>query len=145
MKRFLTILILSLFTAFSAFAQEDQEDNSPAANKLQERMNLYIQKRLGLSKNEAERFSPVFIRYIIELRRTTRENKADRLILQQKVVDLRIRFRTEFRQILDEQRANKVYDYQREFEVMLRKEIEDRNQQRRNVPRRTQVVVKMDK
>lgn len=100
-------------------------------------MALYIQKKLGLTKAEAQKFSPVFLRYIVELRKTHRENKADKPMLQLKVAEVRIRFRNEFRQIMDEQRANKIFDYQREFELKVLDEIKQRRLENRNGGRRT--------
>ena len=139
MKKYFLILFLSFTTGFAVLAQDDQSDD-PAATKLQERMALYIQKKLGLTKAEAQKFSPVFLRYIIELRKTHRENKADKLVLQQKVVQLRIQFRNEFRQIMDEQRADKIYDYQREFELKVLDEIKQRRLENRTGPRRMRAV-----
>jgi hypothetical protein len=134
MKRYLLILSLSFFTAFTGFAQVEEADE-PNATRLQEKMKLYIQKRLGLSKAEAQRFSPVFIRYIVELRRTHRENRQDKPMLQLKVAELRIRFRNEFRQIMDEQRANRVYEFQREFELKIVDEIKQRRLENQNRPK----------
>ena len=94
-------------------------------------MREYIQKKLNLSKNEAEKFSPVFLRYIVELRRTHRENINDKPILQLKVAELRLRYRNEFRQIIDEQRANKVFEYQREFEIKGQGELQNRRMENR--------------
>jgi hypothetical protein len=34
------------------------------------------------------------------------ENKGDKLILQQKIVDLRLRYRNQFRELLGERRGN---------------------------------------
>lgn len=135
-KKYLLILSLFLSTAMVAFAQDDPEDRG---GKLQERMKTYIQKRLSLTRNEADRFSPVFLRYLMELRRTHRENIADKPMLQLRVAELRIRFRDEFKQIMDEQRANKVFDIQREFE---RKAIEELNNRKiENRPRRFRSLV----
>src|SRR5882672_3140250 len=100
-----------------------EEDNANKANRLQERMQEYIQKRLNLSRSEAEKFSPVFLRYIVQLRRTSREFVGDPLVRQTKIAELRLQFRGEFRQVMDEQRANKVYEYQREFEDKVKTEI----------------------
>jgi hypothetical protein len=122
-------------------AQEDELPESEGANKLQERMAVYIQKRLGLTKAEAQKFSPIFLRYIVELRKTHRENKTDRPMLQLKVAELRIRFRNEFKQIMDEHRANKIYDYQREFELKVIDEIKQRRLENRTAPRRQRSVV----
>jgi len=124
MKRFFLILTLFFLTGFATLAQDG--DNDDRGNKLQEKMRDYIQKKLNLTKNEAERFSPVFLRYIVELRRTHNEYLGDKPMRQLKVAELRVRFRNEFKQIVDEQRANKVYDYQREFEIKIKEEIQNR-------------------
>ncbi len=114
MKKWFPILILFLSLGFAAIAQN--EEPVQQEGKIQERMREYIQNRLSLSKNEADRFTPVFIRYFREFAQTHREYKGgDILILKQKIIELRIRYRTEFRQILDEQKANKIYVYEDEF------------------------------
>jgi len=123
MKKYLLILSLLILTGITAFTQDDNDDRG---GKLQEKMREYIQKRLNLTKNEAERFSPVFLRYIMELRKTHRENIGDRPVLQLKIAELRVRYRNEFKQIIDEQRANKIYDYQREFEIKIQTELQNR-------------------
>ena len=111
MKKYFIILIL-IFIGFAGYAQDEGEDKGA---KIRDRMNEYIQDRLGLSKREAEKFSPVFLRYFQEFRQIRRENRTDNLVLKQKIIDLRIRYRNEFRQIMDEPRANKVFVYEDEF------------------------------
>ena len=140
MKKYFIIWCLCLFTGVAVFAQEE-EPADDKGGKLQQRMKEYVQKRLGLSKAESERFSPIFLRYIVELRRTHRENKADKPMLQLRVAELRIRFRNEFRQIMDEQRANKVYEYQREFENKIRQEIQERRQEKLPGNRRNKIMI----
>ena len=126
MKKFLFILSLVALTSLTGFAQEDSLDNGQQGGKLLERMQLYIQKKLLLTNAEAEKFRPIFFRYIAELRRTHRENMGDRPMLQLRVAELRVRFRNEFRQIVDEPRANKIFQHQKEFEDKIRQEILDR-------------------
>lgn len=132
MKKWTFILLTCLLSGLSSFAQNDDVNEG----KLQERMRLYVQNRLSLSKAEAERFTPVFIRYFREIAQTHRENKGDRLVFQQKVIELRLRYRSEFRQIMDEQRANKVYkyedDFRREVIQIIRENKADRIKSRRN-------------
>lgn len=111
MKHYFIILIL-FCTGLATYAQDEGEDKG---GKIRDRMSEYIQDRLGLSKREAEKFSPVFLRYFQEFRTIRRENRTDNLVLKQKIIDLRIRYRTEFRQIMDEPRANKVFVYEDEF------------------------------
>ena len=57
-------------------------------------MREFIQKRMDLTRNEAERFTPVFIRYFREWRTTLRDNgKGQKLICYKELVELRISYR----------------------------------------------------
>jgi len=112
MKKYLIILIL-FFTGVAAYAQDEGSDDK--AGKIRDRMSEYIRDRLSLSRNEAEKFTPVFLKYFQEFRQIHRENRTDVLVFKQKIIDLRIRYRNEFRQIMDEPRANKVFVYEDEF------------------------------
>lgn len=109
MKKILFILTLFLLTASVSMAQDDGDE------KIRDKMREYIQQRMGLNRNEAERFTPVFLRYFREWRSTLKDNRGDRLILQQKVVELRLRYRTEFKEIVGERRSNEVYEHQEKF------------------------------
>ena len=122
MKKFLLILSLLFVSVPPLFAQDDEEGNE----KIRDKMNEYIQRRLNLSDDEAKRFTPVFLRYFSEWRQTIRENKADKLVLQQKIVDLRLRYRTEFRELLGERRGNQVFNQQDDFIKKLREIRQDR-------------------
>ena len=117
MKRFLLILSLLFITSPALFAQDDDNDGN---EKIRDKMNEYIQKRLNLSDDEAKKFSPVFLRYFNEWRQTIKENRGDKLILQQKIVDLRLRYRTQFREIMGEKRGNQVFNQQDNFIRELR-------------------------
>jgi hypothetical protein len=130
MKKILLILTLGLFTGLVLQAQDDEQD------KIRDKMREFIQRRLNLTRNEAERFTPVFVRYFREWRHTLRENKNDILIRQQKIVDLRLRYRTEFRDIVGDQRSNDVYRQQdifvREVTKMREEQIKARRDDRPN-------------
>jgi hypothetical protein len=125
MKKFLLILTLGLLTAFAAKAQE-QDDN----DKIRDKMREFIQRRLNLSKNEAERFTPVFIRYFREWRQTLRENKEDILERQKRIVDLKIRYRNEFKEIVGEKRSNEVFKRQEEFVKIVTEQAKNRKPDR---------------
>src|SRR5215510_6206135 len=101
MKKILLILTLALLTGFASQAQEDNND------KIRDKMREFIQRRLNLSRSEAERFTPVFIRYFTEWRQNLRE--PDILLREQKVTEVKIRYRTEFREIVGEKRSNEVF------------------------------------
>ncbi len=140
MKKFLLILSLFLSTGLFSFAQED-EASDERMGKLQEKMQQYIQKRLNMTKAESEKFTPMFLRYISELRKTHREFKADRPMLQLKIAEVRVKFRDELRPVFGEQRANRIFIHQKEFEDKVRQEIIERRIQNRQGPRRTRIMV----
>src|ERR1044071_4073791 len=123
MKKYLIILGLVLISAIQTFAQNDNDDNGN--ERIRDKMREFIQKRLDLSKNEAERFTPVFLRYFKEWRTAIRENRGDRLMIQKRVAEVRLQYRPQFKEIIGEQRSNDVYIQQ---EVFI-KEV------RRNFPR----------
>src|SRR5690349_18590535 len=102
MKRILYILGLFLLLGTASFAQEEGGDK---AAKVRELMQVYLQNRLDLSKGEAEKFGPVFLSYFNDLRKTTQETKGDPLIRQQKVAELRLRYRDQFKNIMGEQKS----------------------------------------
>lgn len=129
MKKILFILTLVLFSGFVAKAQDD--------DKIRDKMREFIQRRLKLSNNEADRFTPVFIRYFRDWRQTVREHKDDILFRQQKIAELRIRYRDEFRDVVGEKRSTEVYKKQEEFIRILNDQMRNRRDDRinrKNIP-----------
>jgi len=112
MKRILIILSLFMLASAKLIAQDDDNGNE----RIRDKMSQYIQERLNLSKSEAEKFSPVFLRYFREWKMTLRESKGEPVLLrQQKIVDLRLRYRDQFKEIIGEKRSNEVFDHQQRF------------------------------
>jgi len=127
MKKIAYIMIFVFSLSSVSFAQDDDD----AGGKLRDKMIEYIQTRLGLSRAEAEKFQPVFLDYLKDMRSTKQQFKGDRLILQQKIIDLRIRYRDQFKPIIGEARSNKVFQHEREF---IDKAIQERNDRLQNQP-----------
>lgn len=125
MKKIFYILIFAFTISNVSFAQDDND----AGGKLRDRMIEYIQNKLGMSKAEAEKFQPVFLDYLKDLRTTKQQFKGDRLVLQQKIIDLRIRYRDQFKPIIGEKRSNEVFQHEREF---VEKAIQERNDRIQN-------------
>lgn len=125
MKKILFILSLCVFATTSILAQDEGDE------KIRDKMREYIQQRMHLNKDEAERFTPVFLRYFREWRTTLRENRnLPKLDLQQKVIDLRLRYRIEFKEIVGERRSNEVYEHQEKFIRILQDVQRERMQKR---------------
>lgn len=133
MKKYLLILFVTLSASFTGFAQDEVPEDK--GGKLLERMQLYIQKKLDMTKEEADKFGPIFLQYISELRRTHREFKADRPMLQLKIAEVRVRFRDQFKPIINEQRANRVFQHQHDFEEKIKQIIIEKQSERRSLRR----------
>jgi hypothetical protein len=138
MKKLLIILGLSFFTSIFCFAQDDESDNGNN-DKIREKMSEFIQRRMGLSKDEAEKFNPVFFRYFREWKMTIQANKNDRPLLQLRVAELRIRYRNEFKDIVGEKRCNQIYEHQEIFIKEIRKLRQE--QLERRPLRRTRLMI----
>jgi hypothetical protein len=133
MKKLLIILSLFMLASVKLFAQEDDNGNE----KIRDKMSQYIQERLNLSRTEAEKFSPVFLRYFKEWRTTLRSTKDEPVILrQQKIVDLRLRYRDQFKEIIGEKRSNEVFDHQQRFIQGIRQLRQERLQKNGEQPRK---------
>jgi hypothetical protein len=125
MKKILYLLSFFIVLSASALAQDDE------GGKIPDRMREYLQKRLNLSKSEADRFGPVFLNYYNDLKKTNQEFQGDRLMKQQKMVDLKLRYREQFKNIMGEKRSNDVFQYEHDF-VDEAKRLQLERQQNRN-------------
>ena len=127
MKKFLIILSLFLLSGIRLFAQEDDNDGN---EKIRDKMTEFIQKRMNLTKSESEKFAPVFLRYFREWRQTLRESKGlPGLDRQQKIIELRLRYRNDFKVIVGENRSNEIYRHQdifiRELQTLRKDRLEN--------------------
>lgn len=140
MKKIIYILFF-FFTFQAAFAQDEQ----PGGSKLREKMIEYIQTKLGLSRTEAEKFQPVFLDYLKERRRFIQESKGKpALEVQQKMVELKVRYRDQLKPIIGEKRSNEVFDKEIEFIKGVKQEyldrIEQKNERRANKGKNTELL-----
>ncbi|MEY4150307.1 MAG: hypothetical protein RL555_911 [Bacteroidota bacterium] len=103
----------------------------PLGERIPEKMNLFIQKRMRMSSGEREAFGPVFARYQKEWRETMRKNREDRLLARQQLIELQIKYRKEFSPIVGEKRVIQIYDLQEDFIKILRDVQEERVRDRR--------------
>jgi hypothetical protein len=131
MKKFLLILTLFFLTGSALHAQEEDNNN----DKIRDKMTEFIQRRLNLSRDEAEKFSPVFLRYFREWRTTLRDFRGGpKLDLQQKIIEIQLRYRNQFKDIIGEKRSNQVYEQQEVFIEGIRKMREGQLQRNQNRP-----------
>ena len=128
MKKILYIFTFLFTFSFASFAQEDHDD---AAGKMREKMIEYIQNKLSLTKTEAEKFQPIFLEYLKQTRSTREMYKDDKILLQQKIAELRVRTRDQLKPVLGEARSNEVFKHQNDFIEQAKMELKIRQDERR--------------
>ena len=114
MKYLITISLFYLGLSQIAFTQP------PLGERIPEKMNLFIQKRMRMTEKEREAFGPVFAKYQKDFQQTLRKNREDRLLSRQQIIELQIRYRKEFAPIVGEGRVIHIYDLQEDFIRTLR-------------------------
>ncbi|MBX3253104.1 MAG: hypothetical protein KF862_03095 [Chitinophagaceae bacterium] len=87
----------------------------------------YITKQLQLKPEEAEKFWPVFNKYRQELKVVAADNSIkEELDRQQRVLDIRKKYKKEFTTILTADRAQQVFESEERFRILVRKELQKR-------------------
>ena len=126
MKKFLFILILFQGSFFGLQAQNNQRPEKIEALKI-----AFITQQVGITSSEAQQFWPVYNQYQSEIRnvRTTNRN-GDALDSEQKLLDIRKKYKPSFEKILGGQKTNKLFNAERDFRNVLIKRLKSQRQQR---------------
>lgn len=110
------------------------EEGGPPGPKLPERMSLFIQTKLDMTPTEREKFDPLFKNYLRDFAKTHRENREDRLVMQQQIIELRIKYRKDFRQLFGEKKADRIFAEEDRFREEVIRMIRDRRRERGGAP-----------
>jgi hypothetical protein len=126
MKKYLLILIIILGSFSFVSAQNGQR-----AEKVQELKIAFITQKLQLTSAEAEKFWPVYNSYENEIKQLRATNKnGDVLDNEQKLLDIRKKYKPSFEKVLGAQRANDLYNVERDFRNVLIRRLKDQRQER---------------
>lgn len=136
--KILQLFLVLVSISYSAFSQVQRpanpEGRAAELKKIQAMEVAFITKELNLTPDEAQKFWPVFNQYRNELRSVAAENKQkDHLDRQQKMLDLRKKYREDFSKVMNQERANKVFGAEDEFKSLVRREFQKRQDERRSM------------
>lgn len=129
---------LYLILAFMgiAFFVKAQDDNG-GTKKQQDIEALkvaFISKELNLTPEEAQKFWPVYNQYTNELRTIVKDDQ-DIIDRDEKVLNLRKRYRDDFTKILGPHRMNQIFSAEGKFRQLLIRSIRNQKVQRNNANR----------
>ena len=133
MKRLLTILVLFLASVGLSVAQDDDAPGRNKGGKIEALKIAYLTNKLTLSPEEAQRFWPVYNKYMDEIRKTrldAREKKQSEIVTEEKILGIRKKYNTEFAKAISTEKVNTFFKAEKEFGNYLQKEIIERRQRR---------------
>jgi hypothetical protein len=114
MKKYLLIFLVFLGSFSFAAAQNGKSE------KIQALKVAFITQKLNLTSTEAEKFWPVYNQYESEIKtlRADRQN-SDVLDNEEKVLDIRKKYKPAFEKILGPSRLNDLFNAERDFRNVL--------------------------
>jgi hypothetical protein len=131
MKKYLLLVLIFAGTAFISYAQPAEQ-----LKKLEAIQIAFLTKELNLTTDEAQKFWPVYNNYRSELLKVVKDNRdADVLEKDELVLNIRKKYKPEFKKVLSsDDRVNKIFKVEVAFKQMLKKELQNRQQNRRFGP-----------
>jgi hypothetical protein len=135
-RRIIGCIVVLLITAAAAIAQPpDPEKREQMVESLR---IAYVTKQLELTPEEAQKFWPVYNNYSKDVKKVLEEGKVkkDQLVVEENMLNLRKRYRTEFLKAIPEEKFNRFLQADRNFKDMLRRELDRRQQEGNRMPQR---------
>lgn len=125
------LIILAIFGNFLFSNAQVQNENTQRSEKVQELKIAFITQKLELTSTEAEKFWPVYNQYDNEIKNLRNDNKnGDVLDNEQKLLDIRKKYKPSFERILGPQRSNNLYNAERDFRNVLIRRLKNQRQQK---------------
>ncbi|MBC7654511.1 MAG: hypothetical protein H7098_08575 [Oligoflexus sp.] len=136
---YILFIAIGIFFSFSTYAQ----GGNPKKSKQIEAIKIgYLTRRLDLSPEESERFWPVYNQYQQGLQDINRQKKAaraqngddanklvdDDFKYEDKILDLKKKYRYEFKKILSPEKVKSLYVAERDFREELIRQLKSRRE-----------------
>lgn len=129
MKKIFTLICLLAF--FQNNAQVLPERSAGERPNIQGLKIAFITKQLSLNSEEAQKFWPVYYDFSDKARRIRQEEKDDEIAFEEKMLTERKKFKAEMKKILvADDRVNKSLTLDRDFNNVIKKELEARRDMR---------------
>ncbi len=127
MKKYLFLLLISTATFSLSFAQNPGK----RSEKVQALKIAFITQKLQLTSSEAEKFWPVYNEYDNEIRDLrSNNNNHDVLENEEKLLNIRKKYKPSFEKILGQQKLNDLFNAERDFRNVLIKQLKNERQLR---------------
>ncbi|MFN3667078.1 MAG: hypothetical protein ACK4S0_13005 [Sediminibacterium sp.] len=126
--------IIALLVTSAVISQEPPRKMMGGRQNVEVLKVAYFTKHLALTTDEAEKFWPLYNSYTDEVRKARQDNKEDILAFEETVLNIRKKYKTDLKKILvTDERVNKALQAEREFMNVVRKELQQRMEQRKKM------------
>jgi hypothetical protein len=95
-------------------------------NKIEALKIAFITQKLDLTTSEAKMFWPVYNQYDDEVKNLKRNSNGDVIERDEKLLNIRKKYKVQFQEIVGNDRANKLYNVEGEFRNVLIKQLKNR-------------------
>jgi len=130
MKRI--FLLLVLLTGNIALLRAQDGDDPKRGEKIESLKIAFITQKLSLTSAEAQSFWPVYNRYEVEMKAALRDNQSDVIENDERILNIRKRYRAEFSNVLGQDRVNTLFRSENEFRGILMRRLKNREEQQRS-------------
>jgi len=127
--------------------QPERGDNAGLKDKIRSAEIAYLSQQLNLTPEEAQKFWPIYNNYthevellIAERRKNKQQDRKDdaaarqaldkEMDIEQRMVDVRTRYKQEFLKALPPRKAGSVFKAEREFRMQLIRQLKERGADR---------------
>ena len=129
MKKIFTLMMIVALSLTSYVYAQDQPDPKEQ-EKIQALEIAFISRKLNLNTEEAQRFWPIYNEYKRDVRQVmiAQKNNSNRDIVddEQKIIDVRKKYRDRFVGVIGQPRMNKFFQAEREFRGVLLNQLKNR-------------------
>jgi hypothetical protein len=124
MKRIFLLLLFS-YAGVTSSLQAQNFNKGNRSEKVQSLKIAFITQKLELTPEQAQKFWPVYNRYETEIRQVVTDNKigGDAIDNEEKVLNVKKRYRQEFTRIIGEAKANSLFTAEKEFRGVLMRQL----------------------
>lgn len=125
MKKYL-LLVFSLCSFLIVNAQK----KGGGDDKVQALKIAFITQKLELTTPEAQKFWPVYNEYEDDVKKLRRSNNGDVIERDEKLLNIRKKYKVQFEKIIGAERTNKLYIIEGEYRNLLIKQLKNRGGKR---------------
>ena len=129
MKKIFTLMMIVACSLTGYVYAQDQPDPKEQ-EKIQALEIAFISRKLNLTTDEAQRFWPIYNEYKRDVRQVmiAQKNNSNRDIVddEQKIIDVRKKYRDRFVGVIGQPRMNKFFQAEREFRGVLLNQLKNR-------------------